>query len=576
MSEGLPMQAVTMYPQQVWLKLDDDAGSMAEIRSEARRLSWKSGLNPFAKRVNSFQRRQAEGTRELDLEAGSRDQRPSNDHDQDFDRSQSTAVGSERGESLDHKSENPDLQYVASGAMTDGAAASNNGSLDDSQTRSRKLRFNRRKGTNGQISRSTTSSSRKSKTHKFTVWSQLNATIFNSYINILILAAPVGIALNFTNVNKIAVFVVNFIAIIPLAAMLSFATEEISLRVGETLGGLLNATFGNAVELIVSIIALVQKQVIIVQTSLIGSMLSNLLLVMGMCFFFGGINREEQFFNQTVASTATSLLALSVGSLIIPTAFHAWSGAGELGIAPISRGTAVILLVVYGCFLFFQLKSHTRMFSETGQKATKRNKDVESGVTRMSVAQAGGMLSAPAGGQAAQTAEKQEDEEEEQEEPRLAVWVAVLTLAVSTALVAVCAEFMVDSIDALTDTGHISKTFVGLILLPIVGNAAEHATAVTVACKDKMDLAIGVAVGSSIQIALLVLPFIVVLGWILHNDQMTFYFDPFQIIVLFVSILLVSYVIGDGKSHWMEGVLLQSTYLVIALAAWYYPSVHVT
>ena len=137
---------------------------------------------------------------------------------------------------------------------------------------------------------------------KFTVWSQIRATLFNSWINVLLIASPVGIAVYYAGVNPVAVFVINFIAIIPLAAMLSYATEEIALRTGEVIGGLLNASFGNAVELIVSIIALAKDQVLIVQTSLIGSMLSNLLLVMGMCFFFGGINRKEQAFNITVGA----------------------------------------------------------------------------------------------------------------------------------------------------------------------------------------------------------------------------------------------------------------------------------
>lgn len=142
--------------------------------------------------------------------------------------------------------------------------------------------------------------------------------------------------------------------------MLSFATEELALYIGETLGGLLNATFGNAVELIVSIIALIQGKILIVQTSLIGSMLSNLLLVLGMCFFFGGINRVEQYFNVTVAQTAASLLALAIGSLIIPTAFAIFSEGpnGDRGVAPTSRGTAVLLLVVYACYLIFQLRTH--------------------------------------------------------------------------------------------------------------------------------------------------------------------------------------------------------------------------
>ncbi|KAJ5815403.1 vacuolar calcium ion transporter [Penicillium riverlandense] len=403
---------------------------------------------------------------------------------------------------------------------------------------------------------------------KFTFGSQLKATIFNSWINVLFIAAPVGIALNYVNVNPIAVFVVNFIAIIPLAAMLSYATEEIAMRTGETIGGLLNASFGNAVELIVAIIALVHKQVLIVQTSLIGSMLSNLLLVMGMCFFFGGVNRLEQHFNPVVAQTAASLLALAVASLIIPTAFHWSANSAKDQVTPLSRGTAILLLVVYGCYLFFQLKSHTEIYNQTSPKVEKRGKRVSEGDASRGIAQMG-KLSATMGGQEAQNMTLM-DPDDEEEQPQLSVLTAVLTLCISTAFVGVCAEFMVGSIDALTKTTSIQETFVGLILLPIVGNAAEHATAVTVACKDKMDLAIGVAVGSSMQIALLVLPLIVVLGWILGIDTMTLQFDAFQVVLLFVSVLLVNYLISDGKSHWLEGVLLMTMYLIIAVAAWFY------
>ncbi|KAL2221648.1 sodium/calcium transporter [Thermoascus aurantiacus ATCC 26904] len=408
---------------------------------------------------------------------------------------------------------------------------------------------------------------------QFTVVGQLKATLFNSWINILLVAAPVGIIVNYLHLDPVVIFVINFIAIIPLAAMLSYATEEIALRTGETIGGLLNATFGNAVELIVAILALVDGQVVIVQTSLIGSMLSNLLLVMGMCFFFGGLNRLEQNFNVVVAQTAASLLALAVGSLVIPTAFHTWSDAGASGIAPLSRGTSVILLVVYGAYLFFQLKSHTEMYNRPSPKSEKRSNKISEGDASKGIAQIG-QMTATLGAQRPEQVQIQipEPAEDEPETPQLNIWVAVFTLAASTVLVALCAEFMVDSIDAITSRGHISETFVGLILLPIVGNAAEHATAVTVACKDKMDLAIGVAVGSSMQIALLVLPLTVVIGWMIGNDDMTLYFDGFQVILLFVAVLLVNYLISDGKSHWLEGVLLMTLYLIIAVAAWFYPT----
>jgi Ca2+:H+ antiporter len=328
--------------------------------------------------------------------------------------------------------------------------------------------------------------------------------------------------------------------------------------------------------LIVSIIALVQGKFLIVQTSLVGSMLSNLLLVMGMCFFFGGLRREEQFFNVTVAQTAASLLALAIASIIVPSAFDLWTQTNETPIAEISRGTAIILLIAYGCYLFFQLKTHSAMYSARSEKVAMRpsKHHIEKGAIVKGLAVAGGIGAAQGRSRLSTDGDEimQRDayerqaalDKEEEDEPQLHIWVAVFTLAAATVIIALCAEFMVGSIDAITE--GVSAEFVGLILLPIVGNAAEHATAVTVACKDKMDLAIGVAVGSSMQIALLVLPLIVVLGWILGDDDMNLSFDGFQVAVLFVSVLLVNYLISDGKSHWLEGVLLQCLYLIIAVS----------
>ncbi|OIW32056.1 Calcium/proton exchanger [Coniochaeta ligniaria NRRL 30616] len=415
----------------------------------------------------------------------------------------------------------------------------------------------------------------------YTVANQLRRTLLNSWINLLLVAAPVGIALNYVPaINKVVVFVVNFIAIIPLAAMLSFATEEIALRTGETLGGLLNATFGNAVELIVAIIALTQKdpKVIIVQTSLIGSILSNLLLVLGMCFFFGGLRRQEQFFNTTVAQTAASMLALAVASIIVPTVFDANNGTGTdstLDVAALSRGTAVILLIVYAAYLFFQLKTHHLMFAEESQKVPAKpyRKALKPGAIGQAMVNPAGMM---ANGVSDQEELRKtmmnlhpKEDDDEGEDPQLHFWVAIATLSISTVIIALCAEFMVGSIDAVTKSGHgISEEFVGLILLPIVGNAAEHATAVTVAIKDKMDLAIGVAVGSSMQVALFLIPLLVIIGWGMGIDNMTLSFDVFQVAVLFVSVLLVNYLIGDGKSHWLEGQLLVCLYLIIAVCAW--------
>lgn len=192
------------------------------------------------------------------------------------------------------------------------------------------------------------------------------------------------------------------------------------------------------------------------------------------------------------------------------------------------------------------------MYNAPSPKGSKRNTKPEAGDAHKGIAQMGANMSAAMGGANAQETPMREPEAE-REQPELHYLVALLTLGISTALVGICAEFMTDAIDPITKPcGPLPRTFVGLILLPIVGNAAEHATAVTVAVKDKMDLAIGVAVGSSMQIALLVIPFVVILGWILgtHNPDMNLAFDAFQIILLFVSVLLVNYLIQDGKSHW--------------------------
>ncbi len=320
--------------------------------------------------------------------------------------------------------------------------------------------------------------------------------------------------------------------------------------------------------------ALIQKQVVIVQTSLIGSILSNLLLVMGMCFFFGGLRRQEQFFNTTVAQTAASLLALAVAGVIVPTVFDTASITSTQDVAELSRGTALILLLVYGAYLFFQLKTHSAVFNEESKKvaARPRKNHLQRGAIKQGLVNPAGLMahgvSDPEQNERMSRLLLNGPDEAEPDDPQLHFFVALAVLAGSTVIIAFCAEFLVDSIDYVTQQGHISKEFLGLILLPIVGNAAEHATAVTVAIKDKMDLAIGVAVGSSMQVALFLIPLLVVIGWGMNVDNMTLSFDIFQVAVLFVSVLLVNYLIADGKSHWLEGMLLMCLYCIIAICSW--------
>lgn len=407
------------------------------------------------------------------------------------------------------------------------------------------------------------------------VWHITKATLLSSPVNILLFAVPVGIIAGMTHWDSIAVFTINFFAIIPLAAVLSFATEQLSVELGEALGGLLNATFGNAVELIVSIIALRDRQIEVVKSSMIGSILSNLLLVMGMCFFFGGIvnmrddNQQgmEQEFASITAQTTASLMSLSAASIILPGVLfmivkrsHQDEDDGQNITLSLSRGTAIILLLIYVLYLWFQLRTHHNLF---GNQAT-----LEAGPAQVEGAEAGQGEGAAADPDAAGN-----DNEvgESEDEVVMSPWSAAGVLVVTTVLVSICADFLVDSIDSLVERGGISRSFIGLILIPIVGNAAEHVTAVVVAVKNKMDLAMGVAIGSSLQIALFVTPFLVVLGWIMDRD-MDLHFETFETVAFGLSVLVVIYTVQDGKSNYLEGAMLMSLYVIIAIAFFVTPS----
>ena len=288
-----------------------------------------------------------------------------------------------------------------------------------------------------------------------------------------------------------------------------------------------------------------------VQASMLGSILSNILLVLGCCFFVGGLRYREQSFNSTVASTMSSLMAVASASLIIPATLYAAisnnsdsapgnddNRAAQHNILILSHGTSIILLLIYVMYLYFQLRSHSDLFEETN------GSDTETG--------------APA------------EEEEEEEERILSPWAATVALVVVTVLVSICADYLVGSIDSIVEKTGMSKTFIGLVLIPIVGNAAEHVTAVVVAYKDKMDLAIGVAIGSSLQIALFVTPFLVILGWII-NIPMTLHFQTFETVAFFISGLVVTLLIQDGKSNYLEGGMCLGMYIILALAFYVYP-----
>ncbi|KAF8486048.1 calcium/proton exchanger [Russula ochroleuca] len=407
-----------------------------------------------------------------------------------------------------------------------------------------------------------------------------------SWLNVLLIFIPLSWIFHYVKLSNTLVFVFSFLAIVPLAKLLAFATDDMSLRFGQTLAGLLNATLGNAVELIVAIIALVKCELTVVQSSLIGSILSNLLLVLGMCFFVGGTRFSEQGFGISAVQLNSSLLTLSVIAVLLPAAFHnavePTNGVDPLtnqqegrDILSISHGVAVILLFIYLCYLVFQLFSHKNIYDDQHSDVQQSVRYPPKIVKRLHINELPPASSSPPPvdgvmNPAQPDASLEAGLEEGVERPQMCLQTTIVLLAVVTVLVAITAEFLVDSIDGLTSSGHISKGFVGLILLPIVGNAAEHVTAVTVSYKNKITLSLGVAVGSSIQIALFVIPFIVTLGWIL-GKPLTLLFDPFESIVLFLSVLTVNYVVQDGKSNWLEGMILMCLYAIIAVTFWYYP-----
>jgi len=356
-----------------------------------------------------------------------------------------------------------------------------------------------------------------------------------------------------------SIFLCNFIGIIPLAKLLGYATEEISLRTSETLGGLLNATFGNAVELIIGIMALKSGLVDVVKASMVGSLLSNLLLVLGMCFFLGGLKYKFQNYNTTSSNTSASLLVMTIFMIVLPVAFNNEDAKKEdvmMREVKFSRYTSLIMLLIYGLYLIFQLKTHSRYF-----RSNNNNIPIFAHTNSMEYESLSQQR------RTEEEAEREEEIEEDPEEATISLSFAIILLTVVTLLISVCAEYLVDSIEGISQNWNVSPSFVGLILLPIVGNAAEHVTAISVALKNKMDLAIGVALGSSMQVSLMVIPLLVIVGWVI-GVELTLVFSLFETVIIFVSVLIVNQLINDGKSNWLEGAMLLSAYCIIAIAYW--------
>ncbi|MDJ0679075.1 MAG: calcium/proton exchanger [Xenococcaceae cyanobacterium MO_167.B52] len=359
----------------------------------------------------------------------------------------------------------------------------------------------------------------------------------NIIFAILLLFIPISIAGHFLDWGATLVFITAGIGIIPLAAYMGEATEEIAVVVGPNLGGLLNATFGNATELILAFIALKEGLLEVVKATITGSIISNLLLVMGFSMLLGGLKYKEQDFQPTAARMNASLMNLAVIAILLPTAVeYTSSGIGEPILQNLSVAVAVVLVLVYGLTLLFSMKTHSYLY------------DV--GV--------------------AEVEEEGESETEAKEKVNLPFWIGVLLVV--TLAVAVESELLVSSLEEATSELGLTALFTGVILLPIIGNAAEHATAVTVAMKNKMDLSVSVAMGSSMQIALFVAPVLVISGWFI-GQPMDLNFNPFELVAVTVAVFIANSISSDGNSNWLEGSLLLATYAVLGLAFYFHPIV---
>lgn len=343
-------------------------------------------------------------------------------------------------------------------------------------------------------------------------------------INALLVFIPLTVAFEMLGFDPLWVFLGSAAAIIPLAKWMGVATEELSYKMGEGLGGLLNATFGNATELIIAIFALQRGLIEVVEASITGSIVSNFLFVLGLSMLVGGWGKVKQEFNRTAASVNSSLLTIAIMGLVLPAMFALVSkNTGFIVLEEVSLAVAALLMLCYILSLWFSLKTHKHLYIG-GKHAGEPEENGKGWDTKKSI----------------------------------------IVLLIATIGVALMSEMLVGVIEHVAEAAHMSQFFIGVILIPLIGNAAEHLTAVTVAAKDKMDLALNIALGSSAQIALFVAPLLVFLSLLLGNP-MQLVFNELEVVSIAVAVFILNSIVHDGESHWMEGVLLVVSYLIIAI-----------
>jgi Ca2+:H+ antiporter len=353
----------------------------------------------------------------------------------------------------------------------------------------------------------------------------------SSVIYFLLIFTPIAIVLELVNADHVALFVVTAFALIPLAKLIGDSTEHLSTHYGTTLGSLLNVTFGNAAELIIAAVAINAGLLDLVKASITGAILGNILLIFGLSILVGGFRYKEQFFNRENAGFQSSMLFLAIIGLSVPTILFSTvlkpvDVESQIKIQILSDALAFLLLAVYIAGIIFTFFTHKHLF--------------------------------------VQIHSEEEDYHEEQNHRQWSKKKSFLLLGFSMVGVIAVSEILVGSVEATTKQFGFGELFVGAIIVGIVGNAAEHSSAIMLARKGKIDLSIGIAAGSGTQIAIFVVPILVIIG-IIIGQPFTLVFTVFELAVVFLAAIILNLIAHDGKSNWFEGVMLTSVYIIIAI-----------
>jgi Ca2+:H+ antiporter len=360
-------------------------------------------------------------------------------------------------------------------------------------------------------------------------------------VKALLVFVPITLVLELTHADPVLIFIAAALAVIPLADLIGEATEELALYTGPKIGGLLNATLGNAAELIITIFALQKGLVDLVRASITGSILGNLLLVLGLSLLMGGLKNGIQKFDRRTAGLNATMLILAVVALVIPSLFDVaiqQNLAAELGL---SEGVAVVMIVLYGLSVFYS-------FTHAAPKDDHHGEAV-------------GAATAPV------------TRHDETHKPKWSIRVAGIVLAVATLAIVFMSEALVGAVESVTVQLGLSEFFIGIIIVPLVGNVAEHLVAVQVAIKNKMELSLAVSLGSSLQVALFVAPVLVFISLLLGGEPLLLVFSNFELIAVIAASLIAAFIALDGESNWLEGAMLLGVYVMLALAFYVVPAV---